>query len=581
MMDFVSLCCRFLANRFLRHLCVTGAVYVLYVIYVGVNYMVVPVGLDDPVYRLTGIPRTEQLASASMLFGIAVMALLIRHMARDGRPLDFASSPAIRRGTVLLVAFIFLNGVAASLAAVLSDLNSQFWTPLFAWVAAVLALQILLVYALLSRVRQPRIQLAAMAALSVFNLFALYLSLLGAFLSMPVMIQAAVMAFALLGFAALFAAAGKHIVPARTINAVLVLTMIGPVAAIALSWSAAPVITGRMAPFGDIEFRTRPNIHIVSVDALIPRSLAKKHMGLSDLPYDRLLEGDGVVVFKNAFASQVATKLSLNSLMRLAHPDFAGDFGYFAGRTDGPVTHVLHANGYTVSTGFNQLYFGAQGPFVDSYLPAPTRAVRNSSLCALASGSPLKFFWFCGLGSLIAEAEPTGAWPDTIMEIIGRAATAPAAPPTFTLHYIVNPIGHTAKDYRSSDRRAIERYARRYSSGAARVTGIMERLQDIVRNDEAPSILMVMGDHGPFLSRTVSPNDDPTYVVQDQYGILAAVLVNNTDCTAEQLRYYTKTYATPARILAGVIRCLARDPAGIDTAMKFDEAYEFKNFLYE
>lgn len=581
MTDLVSFFRRFLANRLLWRLCVIGAVYGLYVIYVGVNYAVVPVGLDDPVYRLTGLPRTEQLVSASMLFGLVVMALLIRQMARDGRPLDFASTPAIRRGTVLMMALIFLNGVAASLAAVLSDLNSQFWTPLFAWVAAVLALEILLVYALLFRVRQPWTQVGAMAALCVFNLFALYLSLLGTFLSLPGMIQAAVIACVLLGFAALFVAAGKRILPARNLNAVLVLTMIGPVAAIALSWSAAPVITDRMAPFGDVEFRTRPNIHIVSVDALIPRSLASKHMGISNLPYDRLLQGDGVVVFKNAFASQVATKFSLNSLMRLAHADFAGNYGYFAGRTDGPVTHVLHANGYTVSTGFNQMYFGAQGPFVDSYLPAPSRAVRNSTLCALASGSPLKFFWFCGLGSLIAEAEPKQVWPDTIMEIVGRAATAPAAPPTFTLHYIVNPIGHTAKDYRSSDRQAIERYARGYSSGAARVTGIMERLQDIVRNDGAPSILMVMGDHGPFLSRTVSPSDDPTYVVQDQYGILAAVLVNDTGCTAEQLQHYTQAYATPARILAGVIRCLARDPAGMDAAMKFDEAYEFKNFLYE
>lgn len=581
MTDFGVLFRHFLANRLLRRLCVIGAVYGLYVIYVGVNYVVVPVGLDDPVYRFTGIPRTEQLVSASMLFGIAVMALLIRQLAHDGRPLDFASSPAIRRGTVTMVALIFLNGVAASLAAVLNDLNSQFWTPLFAWVAAVLALQILVVCVLLSRVRQPRIQLAVMAALSVFNLFALYLSLLGAFLSLPNIIQAAVIAFALLGFAALFAAAGKRIVPARSLNAVLVLTIIGPVAAIALSWSAAPLNTDRMAPFGDVEFRTRPNIHIVSVDALIPRSLASKHMGLSELPYDRLLEGEGVVVFKNAFASQVATKYSLNSLMRLAHADFAGDFGYFAGRTDGPVTHLLHANGYTVSTGFNQMYFGAQGPFVDSYLPAPTQAVRNSTLCALASGSSLKFFWFCGLGSLIAEPEPTGAWPDTIMEIIGRAATAPAASPTFTLHYIVNPIGHTAKDYRSSDRQAIERYAGRYRSGAARVTGIMERLQDIVRTDGTTSILIVMGDHGPYLSRTVSPSDDLTYVVQDQYGILAAVLVNDTGCTAEQLRHYTKTYATPARILAGVIRCLTHDPASFDSAMKFDEAFKFEDFLYE
>lgn len=444
-----------------------------------------------------------------------------------------------------------------------------------------LALQVLFVYATLVRVTWPRAHLVLMAALSVFNLYALYLSLFGAFLAQPGIMRAAIIAFALLCFAVLFTAVGKRIVPVRSVNAVLVLTMIGPVVGLAFSSSAELENASRMAPFSNIEFRTRPNIHIVSIDALIPISLAKKHMGFSDLPYARLLEGEGVVVFRNAFASQVATKLSLNSLMRLAHADFAGDFGYFAGRTDGPVTHVLHANGYNVSTGFNQLYFGGQGPFVDSYQAESTWEMRNSSLCVLAFNSPLKFFGICELASLFATPESEAAWPNTVIDIVQRTAGAPGDAPVFTLHYIINPIGHTSLDYRSTDRKALERYAARFSVGAAQITGIMERLYETVRNDPTPSILIVMGDHGPFLSRTVAPRDNPTFVVQDQYGILAAVLVNTTSCTTEQLQHYTKTYATPARILAGVIRCLARDPARVDAAMKFDEAYEFEDFLYE
>lgn len=581
MTDFVSLFRRYLASHLFRKLFISGAVYGLYLVYVGMNFVVVPHGQQDPLYRITGIPRTDQIVSISALFGIFVLALLSRHLARDGRPLDFASSPAVRRATTLLMALLFLNAVAASLAAVLNELNSQFWTPLFAWVAVVLALQALIVYAALSRVRQPRTQLILMAVLSVFNLFALYLSLLGAFQGLPLVTRAAIIAFALLCYGVLFAAVGKRIVPARGVNAVLVVTMIGPVAGIAMSSSAAPEIANRMAPFSDIEFRSKPNIHIVSVDALSPSSLARKHMGLSDLPYAPLLESDGVVVFRNAFASQVATRESLNSLMRLAHADFAGNFSYFAGRTDSPVAHVFHSNGYKVSTGFNQPYFGGQGQFVDAYLPEPTRAVRNSTLCALAFDSPLKFFGFCSLGSLFAGPEPSAAWPDRVIGVVRRAASSPDTMPEFTLHYIINPIGHTTLDYRSSDREARERYAVIYRDGAARIAGIMEQLQETVRDHPEPSILIVMGDHGPFLSRTVSAEDDPAFVVQDQHGILATILVNNTGCTTQQLQHYTKTFATPARILAGLMRCLARDPTRIDAAMKFDEAYNFENFLYE
>ena len=64
-------------------------------------------------------------------------------------------------------------------------------------------------------------------------------------------------------------------------------------------------------------------------------------------------------------------------------------------------------------------------------------------------------------------------------------------------------------------------------------------------------------------------------------GGLAAVLVNETGCTSNDLRHFTAEYATPERIFAGLIRCLARDPARVEAAMSFDEAFEFEKFLYE
>ena len=323
MKSFASLCRNWLADRLIRNLLVSCVVYGLYLIYAGVNYTVAPHDLDDPIQRFTGIPRTDQIIGVSVVFGIVILAMLGLHMARKGQRLDFAQNLAIRHGTILLVVLIFLNGVAASLAAVLNELNSQFWTPLFAWVAAGLALQVLIVYAALSRLGQPRTHLVLMTALSVFNIFALYLSLLSNFNSLPLTIRAAILAFALLGFGVLFAAVGKRMVPLRGVNSVLMVTLIGPVAGIVLSSPAAPQTADRLVPFSKIEFRSRPNIHIVSVDSLGPATLAQKYMGLSDLPYVRLLEGEEVVVFRNAFASHVPTQPSLDSLMRLAHPDFA------------------------------------------------------------------------------------------------------------------------------------------------------------------------------------------------------------------------------------------------------------------
>ena len=572
---------RILAGRFGKSLLVLGLVYGLYLVYVGANYVLVPNGFKDPIYLLTGVRRTDQIVIATVAICFIVMPLLIQHLARDGRPLDFASSPAMKRGTRLLVALLFLNSAAASLRVVLNDLSSEFWAPLYGWVAAVLALQLLIVAVALSRIGRPWVHLGLMTALSGLNFFALYLSLLGAFLTLSDVFRVAVIVLVLLFAALLFAVVGKRIVPVSSVNAVLILTMLGPIAGILFASTQPPADENRIAAFDGIEFHSKPNIHIVSVDALSPATLVQKHMELTDLPYAQMLASDGVLVFKNAFASQVPTEPSLNSLMRLAHIDFAGSSGYFAGRTDGPVTHVLRANGYKISTGFNQQYFGHKGPFVDAYVPDSAQSVNNSTLCALATDNPYKFFSFCALASLFQGSKPAPSWPDRILDIVRQEAGAPGAAPKFTLHYMVNPIGHTALDYRSSDRAALARYAVQYQRGAAAVTEIMARLQATVRNDPTPSILIVMGDHGPFLSRTVSTDENPTFLVQDRYGILAAALVNNTGCTPQQLRHYTKIYATPERILAGVMRCLADDPKRLDAAMKFDEAHDFEKFLYE
>ncbi len=567
------------SDRICQALLVLCAVYGLYVVFVAINFSMVPNGLNDPIYVLTGIRRTEQFAIATSAFGITGVAMAFWYMARSDHPVDFAASPRLIQATLLLLLLLALNAAAASLNAVVAELGRQFWPPLFAWVAIVLTAQLLIAYAVLSRVRQPFIHLILLAAFSGFNVFALYLSLLGRFLTLPTLVRFITVAALLLIFGALFAAIGKRIVPARSVSAVLVLTLLGPIIALAWPASAPPPAADRLVPFEGIAMRTRPNIHIVSFDALMPDALAEKFMGLTDPPYADILAAEDVTVFKNAFATEVPTRPSLNSLMRLAHVDFANDSGYFAGRTDGPLTHILRANGYRISTGFDQHYFGGKGPFVDAYHPQPAGSISNSSLCALATDNPYKFFSFCAVATLVEAPTTARLWPDEVISIVGQAATG--AEPEFTLHYMVNPIGHTALDFRSSDTEARRQYAQNYLSGAASVAEIMTQLRERVRESETPSLLIVMGDHGPFLSRTVSFDENATYFVQDRHGILAAVLHNSTDCEPAELEYYGKIYTTPARIIAGVVRCLAADPARVDAAMKFEEPFDFEKFLYE
>lgn len=536
----------------------------------------------DPIYKLTGFSRTTQFLTVSMVFGIAGMVLLIKRFTREDRPIDLASSGALKRGIVLLIVLIFLNSMATSLQAVLDDVSSQHWVLLFSWTFAVMVLQAAIVYTVLSLNQKSWVHVILLAVISTFNFISLYLALSGKFSSVPVIFQLFVVLFILLSYLFLFGLIGKRILSLRNVNIVLALTsliMLVPIATLVFN---APKNDNELALFADIRFRTMPNIHILEVDSLIPGSLARKHMGLSSLPYERVLDNNGVVVYRNAFSSYPKTKLSLNSLMRLANPNFnhKKNYPYFPGRSNSPVTQIFHSNGYKIWTGFSDTYLGNKGPFVDFYYPGPNQPFLQSTLCELALQNPLKLFGICYLMSLVSESTPHQIWPNQIFDIINRSV-GEYATPVFTLHYIFDPIGHTPSDFSRSNQLAYEQYIKFFRTGALKAAELIERLRSLVQNDGEPSIFIVTGDHGPRLSLFMSLDDDKTFVVQDRYGILATILVNETDCSAEQLRYYTPIFATPERILASVIRCLTHDPVRFDSLMKFEEDFNFEDFLYE
>ncbi|MCY3769192.1 MAG: hypothetical protein OXG56_07515 [Gammaproteobacteria bacterium] len=539
----------------------------------------------DPIYQLTGLSRTTQFLAVSTVFGII---LLTKWFAQEKwrRPIDLTSTVGLRRGIILLFALIFLNSVAASLRAILHDVSSQYWAMLLIWVFFVMVLQAAFVHAALSLTQRLWVQLVLPALFSTFNFFALYFALSDRFSTLSIGTQTVVVFIIFLSFIFFFVLVGKRILSLRNVNSVLGVTAVGMFIVLVASVLYTPKNESELTSFADIRFRTTPNIHILSIDALIPASLAEKYMALSpstDLPYDQILDDSGVIAYKNAFASRVPTKPSLTSVMLLAHTDFyrEDNYPYFAGRANGPVTHVFHSNGYKIWTGFNQPHFGRKGPFVDFYHPGQTQPFLHSALCRLAVQNPIRYFGICSFMSLITDdREPEQNWSDQIIDIIDRSVREYTTP-VFTLHYTNNPIGHTPSGFRMADQQAFEQYIELYRTGALKTAEMMEHLRDLIESDGEPSVFIVVGDHGAYLSTGIDPDDDESFFVQDRYGILATILVNETDCSTEQLKYYTPSFATPERILAGIMRCLASDPVVFDTLMDFDEDFSFDEFLYE
>ncbi|MDH3580538.1 MAG: hypothetical protein OEM91_07920 [Hyphomicrobiales bacterium] len=570
-MPFLS---EFFASRLVRQTAPALSLYFLFLVWAACSFVFIPDGTQDPLFRLTQVPRTSQFLFATFLLllylGVCGFALL--------RPRPWIELRGARTGIALFFSLLFLNIVSATLPTMVAQIHPGFLPNLSAYIALVLALQAAAIFTALSVLRTPWVIFLMFAGLILVDFYAMYVVLLESFHRVHVAGQVSIFAIVFLALLFLLGLAGKDIFPVRTVNAVLAVTLFAPAILLLFDQDSAANQNRQLAAFGGIKFRSFPNVHIVSFDALTAPSLASKYLKLDDLPYERVLSQKGAIRFANAFASHVPTKPFANSIMRLAHPGFAEVYSYFAGRTDSPLAHVFRTNGYGVSTGYSSMYFGMKGPFVSDYRPSEALAVGNNTLCALAVDSPIKFFGFCKVASLLGEKQKQPSWPEIVTALIGRSNADPN--PWFTFHHIGIP-GHTSVDYRTSDAAAFARYRATYQEASAQIAVIVTRLISAMRQDEAKSILFIFGDHGPYLSRTITTEQDPQFFVQDRYGIIAAVPHNESGCGPQALRHYITDYATPERLLAGLIHCLSNDPKVVDAAVKFAEEKDFGRYLYE
>jgi hypothetical protein len=317
---------------------------------------------------------------------------------------------------------------------------------------------------------------------------------------------------------------------------------------------------------------------------MIPEVLASKHMGLEQLGYSDYLEDEGAILFKNMFVSQAPTSPSLNSIMRLANPDFSDD-GYFAGRSESPVSYIFKNNGYKLATGFDTFrIFGKPGSYIDEYRTTYPRSTAPSAICRFngTRSNIMRLFGFCYYVPIILF-EPKldeDSWHEIVLNTIGDKGKSNE--PWLTFHYIYTPIGHTTGSYNSNSQADLDEYARNFVN-QSNVIGdkILPKLVETIRINDPTSIVFVFGDHGPYLSRTLDHEESPEFYVQDRHGTFGALLATEYPCSIKDIEYYNQEYSTPERVLSGIIRCLSADPDSIDQAVKFDEAFDFRKYLYE
>ncbi|MBE8158183.1 MAG: hypothetical protein HAW59_02160, partial [Betaproteobacteria bacterium] len=151
--------------------------------------------------------------------------------------------------------------------------------------------------------------------------------------------------------------------------------------------------------FKEVKFVQKPNVYLISWDALAPPAVLREYLDAPVPEYARYLNNGEFRVFRNAFADRIAypfparalhpghsegSKTFHNSLLILDPVmwetlpgglpyyynglNFAGQFYYFAGRRPSPLYGIFKDNGYKVLVSYDREYFGEKGPFIDEYL---------------------------------------------------------------------------------------------------------------------------------------------------------------------------------------------------------------------
>jgi|GEM_PF-4637071 len=294
--------------------------------------------------------------------------------------------------------------------------------------------------------------------------------------------------------------------------------------------------------FTVVDFKKKPNIYIISFDAMVPESIARNIIGVSDVPYVQTLKDMKARFIPNSFAEPIPTKFSLNAVlaMDLAYyskinnkralvPDIVPTPGY----------ELFRQNGYKIQFMYKTSYFGESSSRLDYYSVA-----EKNGLCQHVEKS-YSFMGFCTatVQSYIATLIDTQnhAYPDMLFERI--KTTAATKDHWFTYAYIYAP-GHSKNSFNPYKKEDWQQYRKSFPRQAKRAAGMVKTLITTIKTHDPEAILIIFGDHGAMTSRGLLndtdrisedarahsankiPSDSPltfAQIVQDRHGVINAI----------------------------------------------------------
>ncbi len=310
-----------------------------------------------------------------------------------------------------------------------------------------------------------------------------------------------------------------------------------------------------------ISFRETPNLYFVSFDAMAPRALLKKYLGLETTEFHDLFDIN-FRRFTNFFANSVPTKKSLDTVLALDVDAYSSqlreliargedaDPQLFSGQNPSNLLGILHGNGYETTSIYRNSYFGHEkGQHINNYI-----TFYDKTVCNLLDPG-IRVFSFWGYCRLLVGDEIVNRLKDSALSAEQITKVNVDDKPQFVIAHL-NAPGHTRQSYRYGDAGQPEAYRRRYINNSERAAGYLDLIIRHLEENDPDAILLVYGDHGPFLSKGLQFEDDPEFVFQDNYGILGGVYPRDT-CAGWFDEASAQGWMTILDAVHALLRCLS------------------------
>lgn len=341
--------------------------------------------------------------------------------------------------------------------------------------------------------------------------------------------------------------------------------------------------------FKKVKFEDKPNIYLVSFDALTPTRNAVDYLGIDQPAYVSVLENNGARIFINTFSDYSITDHSLNSALYL-DPDIYRSIPHvipsLSGLVPSPVYEMFRNNGYKINAargGWQML----RGKYIDEFTP---RVSRQSYCMFSRHWYYIQHLGYCTFREKIINKyykkyfEPSSSkilsFEEQIFDEIKKHSSTQQ--PWFHFVYIFSP-GHVPRSYTRTEQELID-YRKYFIKNQKETAQYVQMLIDHIRINDPTGIVLIFGDHGPKLSRGLKLNDESAqFIIRDRHGVVSAVYPGDT-CSSYLGMRDEKKFITPSGLVRQLITCLSGGDDPVDWDVDYSgpyKDYKFEDFLYE